>query len=70
MGGLDIRVPIGLMFLVKGILLAVYGLITPAETYKVSLGLNINLIWGGVLIVFSLVMLFLGRKGFKLAPED
>ncbi len=70
MGGLDIRVPIGLMFLVKGILLVVYGLITPAETYKVSLGININLIWGGVLILFSLVMLFLGRKGFKLAPED
>lgn len=70
MGGLDIRVPIGLMFLVKGLLLAVYGLMTPPETYVKSLGVNINLIWGAVLIVFSVVMLFLGRKGFKLAPEE
>lgn len=68
MGGLDIRVPIGLMFLVKGILLAVYGLVAADESMRD--GVNINLVWGGVLIVFSCVMLFLGRKGFKLAEPD
>lgn len=68
MGGLDIRVPIGLMFLVKGLLLAFYGLIAAEESMRD--GININLLWGVVLVLFSLVMLFLGRKGFKFAPEE
>lgn len=67
MGGLDIRVPIGLMFLVKGLLLALYGLMAPADSMRD--GINLNLVWGGVLVLFSLIMLFLGRKGFSL-PAD
>lgn len=68
MGGLDIRVPIGLMFLVKGLLLAVYGLAEPAASTVDAI--NINLIWGVVLVLFAAVMLFLGRKGFKLSAEE
>lgn len=57
--GLDLRKPIGIFFLVLGLILATYGLITKgnAEMYHRSLDLNINLIWGGVLIVFGLLML-------------
>jgi hypothetical protein len=57
--GLDIKFPIGLMFSVFGVLLAVYGLATYGNTelYKVSLGININL-WSGLLmLVFGLAML-------------
>ena len=55
--GLDIRLPIGMMFSLLGALLVIYGLVTNSDPmYQVSLGLNINLIWGGVLFVFGAIM--------------
>ncbi len=62
--GLDIRVPIGAMFGLLGLILAVYGMITAgnAEMYARSLGLNMNLWWGAVMLVFGLIMLFFGRR--------
>jgi multisubunit Na+/H+ antiporter MnhG subunit len=66
--GLDIRTPIGLMFTIFGVLLAGYGLVTRgSDMYQRSLGYNINLEWGAVLLVFGVVMLWLGRKGGKKA---
>ena len=47
---LDIRVPIGAMLGLMGLLLAGYGLFGDPAIYARSLGLNINLIWGGVLV--------------------
>ena len=45
--GLDIRIPLGLMFLVTGGLMALYGLFTAGSAiYEKSLDMNINLIWG------------------------
>ena len=57
--GLDIRLPIGLMFSLVGALLTGYGLLsTKSEIYAThSLGININLIWGAVLVVFGVLML-------------
>jgi hypothetical protein len=57
--GLDLRLPIGLMFSLLGALLVVYGLCTASDTemYQGSLGININLYWGGVLFVFGAIML-------------
>jgi hypothetical protein len=62
--GLDIRLPIGMMFTLLGALLALYGLITSSdvEMYRASLGYNINLIWGAVLFVFGAVMLFFALR--------
>jgi hypothetical protein len=66
--GLDIRTPIGLMFSLFGLLLAGYGLLTSgSDIYQRSLGLNVNLAWGAVLLVFGGVMLWLGWKGGKKA---
>jgi len=48
---LDVRLPIGLMFAVMGALLAGYGLLGNQSIYARSLGINVNLIWGSVLIV-------------------
>jgi hypothetical protein len=64
--GLDIRWPIGLMFTLIGALLAVFGLVKGAES--VSLGININLIWGAVLLVFGVLMLLGAAKGGKTPP--
>jgi hypothetical protein len=62
--GLDIRTPIGLMFGIFGLLLTGYGLVTRgSDIYQRSLGYNVNLEWGIVLLVFGAVMLWYGRKG-------
>ena len=61
--GLDIRWPIGLMFTLIGALLTGYGLVKAADS--VSLGININLIWGIVLLGFGALMLLGALKGKK-----
>ncbi len=64
--GLDIRIPIGLMFGVIGLMLVVYGAFTGGSAeYQRSLGINVNLWWGLLLCAFSAVMLWLARRGFK-----
>jgi multisubunit Na+/H+ antiporter MnhG subunit len=59
---LDLRLPIGLMFSIIGALLVVFGLMSDPEIYQRSLGINVNLWWGLVLLVFGLVMLWLVRR--------
>ena len=55
--GLDIRIPIGAFFTLIGLLLAGYGLVADKAIYAQSLGINVNLSWGLVLIVFGVLML-------------
>jgi len=62
----DLRLPIGIMFSVFGLILTIFGAISDKAIYQEhSLGININLIWGIVLLVFGLFMLFLALKGGK-----
>jgi hypothetical protein len=65
--GLDLRVPMGLMFTFTGLILTVFGIRTndDAALYAKSLGINANLWWGLVLLVFGLVMFLLGRRRQK-----
>lgn len=57
--GLDIRLPIGLMFTLIGLLMAIYGLVTGnSDLYQRSLGINVNLWWGIVQVIFGGWMLF------------
>ncbi|MGH9602401.1 MAG: hypothetical protein ACRD24_08415 [Terriglobales bacterium] len=65
--GLDIRLPIGLMFAVMGLLLMGFGYFGDPAIYARSLSVNVNLIWGFVLLVFGSAFLFLGRRGSKQA---
>jgi hypothetical protein len=64
---LDLRIPMGLMFTLTGLILAVFGLATngDADLYAKSLGINANLWWGLVLLAFGLTMFLLGRRGQK-----
>jgi hypothetical protein len=57
--GLDIRLPIGVLFSVLGAVLAIYGAVSNPALYQRSLGVNINLGWGLALIGFGLMMLML-----------
>jgi len=56
---LDIRIPIGLMFSLVGLILFFFGLFTNsnAEMYKRSLEININVWWGLFCLAFGLIML-------------
>ena len=65
--GLDIRWPIGLMFTLIGALLVTFGVTKSADS--VSLGININLIWGIVLLVFGVLMLAGAVRGGKNPPS-
>lgn len=61
--GLDIRIPLGLIFLITGGIMSLYGLFTRhSAIYERSMGVNINLIWGIVMLVFGLVMFVAGRR--------
>jgi len=72
---LDLRVPMGLMFTLTGLILTFFGFATngDAALYAKSLGINANLWWGMVLLVFGLTMFILGRRSQKrlasLPPE-
>ena len=60
----DLRLPIGILFSAYGAILTAYGIITNgSEIYKKSLGANINLYWGVVLLVFGLLMLIFAILG-------
>ena len=60
--GIDLRLPIGLLFVVLGALLAAFGAVSDPATYARSLGYNVNLWWGLALFCFGLVMLYLVRR--------
>jgi len=54
----------GLMFLLTGLILSLYGFSTlGSPIYEKSLGIDANLIWGIVLLVFGLTMLMFGIRG-------
>ena len=66
--GLDIRWPIGLMFSLIGVLLMGFGAAHSADSQR--LGMNINLIWGIVLLVFGVLMLLGAARGKKTPPDQ
>ena len=68
--GLDIRLPIGLMFLILGVLILVYGFISDPAIYQRSLGMNVNVIWGAVMLVFGLLMFLFGMRGTRATKSE
>ena len=62
---LDVRVPIGLMFTVMGVLLAGFGAVSDRAIYARSLGINVNLVWGVALIAAGGVFLLLSARSAR-----
>lgn len=59
----DLRIAIGALFVVYGAVLTVYGALGDQAQYSRSLGLNVNLIWGALMLAFGFGMLVArGRK--------
>lgn len=60
----DLRLPIGILFTLFGLILTSFGLITRgSEIYQKSLNHNINISWGIVLLVFGGLMLLFAIRG-------
>jgi hypothetical protein len=71
--GLDIRLPIGFLFSLIGVLLIAFGALSDKAIYQRSLGVNINLWWGLALLLFGILMLALGWRALKRthsSPKD
>ncbi len=68
----DARISMGMLFTLIGTILTAFGLATRTNTavYAKSLGIDANLWWGLVLLVFGVVVMMLGRRGqTKLEKE-
>jgi len=62
---IDLRFPLGLLFIVFGGMLTVFGLLTDRATYERSLFINVNLWWGLVMLLFGGLMFIFAWKKFK-----
>lgn len=65
---IDIRVPIGLLFLILGGLLVAFGAVThftDPSMYAKSLDLNINVWWGLAMLAFGAGMYYYGVRGAR-----
>jgi hypothetical protein len=62
--GLDIRVPLGLIFLSIGGILVVFGIATYGDSalYARCLGVNLNILWGATMVVFGAIMFYVGKR--------
>jgi hypothetical protein len=58
----DLRIPVGLMFTLFGLILVGVGVFGGADLPARSLGINMNLWWGLVQLVFGVLMLFFGLR--------
>jgi hypothetical protein len=60
--GIDLRVPVGSLFSVLGVLLTAYGAATLGQPGTMPTGVAIDVIWGLVLLAFGVGMLLLARR--------
>ena len=69
---LDLRIPMGLMFSFVGIILVMFGAATRTDStlYARSLGINVNLWWGLVLLLFGQIMFHMGRRAHMRQQKD
>lgn len=57
----DLRIPIGILFSLYGVILSLFGAFSDPALNERSLGMNVNLTWGLVLLAFGVAMLLLSR---------
>ena len=70
MKAFDLRFPLGWLFAVLGLLLVIAGWSATPEADARSLGININLIWGVVMLIFALLCLWLARREARRRKSD
>ena len=65
--GLDIRLPIGFLFITLGMILGIFGVFSDSTIYSRSFGINVNLYWGTLLLGFGIAMAIFGQRGAAAA---
>ncbi|HKV29254.1 MAG TPA: hypothetical protein VJN90_13365 [Candidatus Acidoferrales bacterium] len=65
--GLDIRWPIGLLFLAIGAAVAIYGIFSASRTDLWGLHINMNLGWGLIMTAFGLGMIWGGARAGRVS---
>jgi len=65
----DLRLPLGWLFVILGALVVCAGFWSPVTSEGRSLGVNIDLIWGGVMIAFGLICLWFARRHSRKHAE-
>lgn len=58
----DLRLPLGYLFVTLGVLLIIAGVTAAPGANACSLGIDINSLWGGVMIAFGVLCLFLAGR--------
>lgn len=61
----DLRLALGYLFLILGGLLLIAGALAGPEENARSLGVNINLLWGLVMLFFGAACLFLAKRAAR-----
>ena len=61
----DLRIPLGALFVMLGAIMLVYGIFSDPSIYERSLGINVNTWWGAVEVLFGAVMI-LSAWGWRL----
>jgi hypothetical protein len=64
----DLRLPVGMMFTLFGLILAGVGFFGGPELTEKSLGINMNLWWGLFMLLFGLVMLVTALRANARKP--
>ena len=67
--GLDVRLPIGVMFSLFGAIITIWGKVSDPKIYECSLGININFWWGLVMFAFGAFMLIMAIRAAKKQKE-
>jgi uncharacterized membrane protein YeiB len=65
--GLDIRLPIGIIFTTYGVILILYGLVADPAIFVSSMAVNIDVWWGFAMLVFGLIM---GILAFRASRRE
>jgi len=52
----DLRIPVAVMFILLGAILALFGLMAPDVVAPVDLGIRVNLLWGALMCVFGVCL--------------
>ena len=68
--GIVLRYPIGLLFMTFGVLLVLYGLFSGTAAYARSLGIDVNLWWGLIMLVFGGLMFFAAYRKRSRAKKN
>jgi hypothetical protein len=63
--GLDIRWPIGIIFTIYGAMLIAYGALADPAIFGSSVGINIDIWWGTLMLVFGLFMGLLAFRAWR-----